>query len=86
MNAIATCDKKHRLIVRDAIPGNQYLVQGLSLKPVEEPKPAEAEKVVYGKLAEKDGVMVFDFGVEFDDEELGRAIVEGLRQDREAMS
>lgn len=41
MNAIATCDKRHRLIVRDAIPGRQYLVQGLVIKPFEEPKPAE---------------------------------------------
>ena len=83
MNMIATCDKKHRLIVRDAIPGQKYLVQGLSIKPVEDPKPDQAEKVVYGKLVKDDGVMVVDFGMKIDDEELGRAIVAGLREHRE---
>ena len=41
MNAIATCDKEHRLIVPDAIPGRQYLVQEMAIELVGKPKQPE---------------------------------------------
>ena len=49
MNSIATCDKKHRLIVRDAEPGKQYLVRGLVLELMEEPKPAKSKRRMTAK-------------------------------------
>lgn len=44
---------------------------------------SEPEEVLWGRLVEKDGMLVCDFGVEVPDDELGKAIVEAIREHRE---
>ena len=34
VSAIVTCDSRNRVVVRDAVPGQKYLVRGLTLEPV----------------------------------------------------
>ena len=51
MNAIAKCDKRHRIVVPDAVPEPEYLVQGLVLSKGAAPK-AKTTVFSEGKLEE----------------------------------
>ena len=79
VNAMAKCDKRHRVIIRDAVPGQEYLVQGLSLTVVEKPKvkPTEFSK---GKLVEdaETGLLMWDGDL---GEDPGLAVLRNRQQD-----
>ena len=59
----------------------QYGQVVASIKP-----QAKPEKVITAKLVRQNGLLVFDLGVEVPDEELGRAIVEAVREHREEIT
>ena len=44
VNAIVTCDSRNRVVVRDAVPGQKYLVKGLTLESVREQAPTKPRK------------------------------------------
>jgi antitoxin (DNA-binding transcriptional repressor) of toxin-antitoxin stability system len=50
-----------------------------------QPKPPE-DKIIWGKLVEKDGLLVLDPPCEMSDEHLGKAIMEAVREHQQETS